>query len=305
MASSWPGLARRRRRLDLSDFSNGWPRDTPAKCTICPIGPRLIAIPIRFWKEREVWSCWRCLIAPPSRLSPDRAKAACRATLGGPTITILSATGSRHWPIGCAQSPEARVRGVVDTAPLLERDFAMLAGLGWIGKNTLLLNSRLGSWFFLAALATDLELDYDPPQATDHCGTCRACLDACPTDAFTAPYVLDARRCISYLTIELREPIPPDLRSGMGDWLYGCDVCQDVCPWNNKAPRTEEPAFAPDAARNPAQLAELFELSDEEFRRRFRDTPLCARSAADYCAMRRSCWATARIRRLSLRSFVG
>jgi epoxyqueuosine reductase len=173
-----------------------------------------------------------------------------------------------------AQSPEARVRGVVDTAPLLERDFAMLAGLGWIGKNTLLLNSRLGSWFFLAALATDLELEYDPAQATDHCGTCRACLDACPTGAFTAPYVLDARRCISYLTIELREPIPRDLRDSVGDWLYGCDVCQDVCPWNNKASLTDEPAFAPDAARNPAQLAELFEMSDEEFRRQFRDTPL-------------------------------
>jgi epoxyqueuosine reductase len=172
------------------------------------------------------------------------------------------------------RSPEARVRGVVDTAPLLEREFATLGGLGWIGKNTLLLNRRLGSWFFLAALATDLELEYDPAQGTDHCGTCTACLDACPTNAFTAPYVLDARRCISYLTIELREPIPLDLRASVRDWLYGCDVCQDVCPWNHKAPQTDEQAFAPDAMRNPAQLADLFELTDEAFRRRFRDTPL-------------------------------
>ncbi|MEO8493915.1 MAG: tRNA epoxyqueuosine(34) reductase QueG [Planctomycetota bacterium] len=170
--------------------------------------------------------------------------------------------------------PEASVRGVVDTAPLLEREFAQLAGLGWVGKNTLLLNKSLGSWFFLAALLTDQELDYDTPHETDHCGTCRACLDACPTDAFPQPYVLDATKCISYLTIELRDPIPEPLRAGMGDWVFGCDVCQDVCPWNHRVPPSDEPSFGPREDQNPLDLAELFYLSDEQFRARFRRTPL-------------------------------
>ncbi|MBL8828391.1 MAG: tRNA epoxyqueuosine(34) reductase QueG [Planctomycetaceae bacterium] len=173
-----------------------------------------------------------------------------------------------------AAQPGASARGVVDTAPLLEREFAQLAGLGWIGKNTLLLNRQWGSWFFLAALITDAELSYDPPHGTDHCGTCRACLDACPTDAFVAPYVLDARRCISYLTIELRGPIPADLREPLGDWVFGCDVCQDVCPWNHKVPTVHEPAFTPHTQSNPLDLNGLFELSDDQFRARFRHSPL-------------------------------
>jgi epoxyqueuosine reductase len=171
-------------------------------------------------------------------------------------------------------APEASVRGVVDTAPLLEREFAQLAGLGWIGKNTLVLNKEYGSWFFLAALLTDLELESDAPHVTDHCGTCRACLDACPTDAFVSPGVLDAARCISYLTIELRGPIPRELRPGIGEWLFGCDVCQDVCPWNSKAPLASEPAFFPVSDSNPLSLIELFDLDDEAFRQRFRHTPL-------------------------------
>jgi epoxyqueuosine reductase len=170
--------------------------------------------------------------------------------------------------------PTALARGVVDTAPLLEREFAQLAGLGWIGKHTLLINKPEGSYFFLAALLTDQELAYDEQFAAEHCGTCRACLDACPTNAFPEPYVLDATRCISYLTIELRGPVPTDLRPAIGDWLFGCDVCQDVCPWNHRAPESTEPAFQPHANSNPVDLVGLFELDDDAFRRRFRHTPL-------------------------------
>jgi epoxyqueuosine reductase len=188
------------------------------------------------------------------------------------------------------QSPGCSVRGVVDTAPLLEREFAALAGLGWIGKNTLLLNKQIGSWFFLAALLTDLEFDPDDPHAADHCGTCRACLDACPTGALVEPYILDSRRCISYLTIELRDAIPASLRPGVGDWLFGCDICQEVCPWNHHtwvarserrdgrglASSGREPPreFIPGINMNPIDLASLFSLDDDAFRKRFRHTPL-------------------------------
>ncbi|HEX6961379.1 MAG TPA: tRNA epoxyqueuosine(34) reductase QueG [Lacipirellula sp.] len=171
-------------------------------------------------------------------------------------------------------APGATTRGVVDTAPLLEREFAQLAGLGWIGKNTLTLSREAGSYFFLAALLTDQELKNDAPHASDHCGACTACLDACPTQAFPQPYVLDASRCISYLTIELKEQMPAELRTRVGDWLFGCDVCQEVCPWNRFAPVSSEHAFQPLGAMNPVALGELFDLTEDEFRRRFRKTPL-------------------------------
>jgi epoxyqueuosine reductase len=170
--------------------------------------------------------------------------------------------------------PGAHVRGVVDTAPLLEREFAKLAGIGWQGKNTMLISKRAGSYFFLSCLLVDFELAYDAPHETDHCGTCTACLDACPTNAFVKPNQLDARRCISYLTIELRDPIPRELRSGIGDWLFGCDICQDVCPWNRHAPQVEVPAFVPADNCNPVDLLALFELDEAAFRQRFRHTPL-------------------------------
>ncbi|GAB4149732.1 MAG: tRNA epoxyqueuosine(34) reductase QueG [Planctomycetaceae bacterium] len=172
------------------------------------------------------------------------------------------------------QLPGCRTRGVIDTAPLLERDFARLAGLGWFGKNTMLINKRQGSWLFLAALLTDVELEYDAPHETAHCGTCTRCLDACPTDAFPEAYVLDASRCLSYLNIELRDSISEEFRSKMGDWLFGCDICQDVCPWNRKAPISKEPAFQPVNDFAPADAISLLQLTPDEFRTRFRDTPM-------------------------------
>jgi epoxyqueuosine reductase len=171
--------------------------------------------------------------------------------------------------------PGCKTRCIVDTAPLLERDFARQAGLGWFGKNTMLLNKGIGSWFFLGGLLTDVVLTPDAPHETAHCGTCTRCLEACPTDAFVEPYVLDARKCISYLTIELRDqPVPAALREGMGEWLFGCDVCQDVCPWNRKAPVSEEAAFQPRADLSPADCLEMLTLNEAGFRARFQGTPL-------------------------------
>ncbi len=177
-------------------------------------------------------------------------------------------------------APECHGRGVVDTAPLLERDFARKAGLGWFGKNTMLLNKRLGSYFFLGALLLDIELSPDEPHEASHCGTCTACLDACPTDAFAGPGWLDSRRCISYLTIELRGTVPEALRSGIGAWGFGCDVCQEVCPWNRKAPPTNEPAFAPRDDLEHFDPVAMLEMADDEFRMRFRGTALLRAGAA-------------------------
>ncbi|HYV34853.1 MAG TPA: tRNA epoxyqueuosine(34) reductase QueG [Gemmataceae bacterium] len=172
------------------------------------------------------------------------------------------------------QVPRCQGRGVVDTAPLLERDIARRAGLGWFGKNAMLIHKHLGSYFFLGALLLDLALRPDSPHETQHCGTCTACLDACPTNAFTGPWNLDARRCISYLTIELRGAIPEELREPMGDWVFGCDICQEVCPWNRKAPDSAEPTFQQALPSGRVELIALLEMSEAEFRRRYRHTAL-------------------------------
>jgi epoxyqueuosine reductase len=173
-----------------------------------------------------------------------------------------------------AQCPGCRTRAVIDSAPMLERDFARAAGLGWFGKNTMLINKRQGSWIFLAGLLTDVDIEPDAPHETSHCGTCTRCLDACPTDAFPQPYVLDSRKCIAYLTIELKGPIPESLRGGVGDWLFGCDICQDVCPWNRKSPRKDDPAFRPRGDLNPADLKRVLDLDEQAFRRTFGDNAL-------------------------------
>lgn len=174
-----------------------------------------------------------------------------------------------------AEVPGTLSHGVSDSAPLLERDFARRAGLGWVGKNTMLLNKERGSFFLLAAFLTSLELTPDEPFAAGHCGTCTACLDACPTGAFVGPGVLDARRCISYLTIELKSAIPQELRPGIGAWLFGCDVCQDVCPWNRKA--AANPAFPTDPRLADIDAVEVLGLSAAEYAMRFAGTPLADR----------------------------
>lgn len=166
-------------------------------------------------------------------------------------------------------------RVYVDTGAILERDHAESAGLGFTGKNTMLIGPRRGSWFFLGELLTTLPLVCDTPHAMPTCGRCRRCLDACPTNAFPAPYVLDARRCISYLTIELKGWIPAALRPLMGNWIYGCDACQDVCPFNRFAPRIEDSPFAPpsvDAAAPP--LLDLLALDEAGFNARFAHSPI-------------------------------
>jgi epoxyqueuosine reductase len=163
-------------------------------------------------------------------------------------------------------------KAYVDTGPILERDLARRAGLGWFGKNTMLIHPRLGSFFFLGALLVDLELTADAPFESERCGTCTRCLDACPTQALVAPGVMDARRCISYLTIELKGAIPETLRSALGDHVYGCDVCQDVCPWNVRFARAlDEPALAP---RAEIDAVEMLALDDAGFRERYRGTAI-------------------------------
>ena len=170
-------------------------------------------------------------------------------------------------------TPPVQSRCYVDTGPLVERIYAKYAGVGWIGKNTCVINQKLGSWLFLGVILTSLELTADLP-APDRCGSCTRCIDACPTDAFIGPYQLDATRCISYLTIEKRGDIPGEMREGIGRHVFGCDICQDVCPWNRKAPATLLPEFQPrDGFVNPA-LDWLAEISAEEFREKFRGSPI-------------------------------
>jgi epoxyqueuosine reductase len=161
----------------------------------------------------------------------------------------------------------------VDTGPVVERVHAKYAGLGWFGKNTCLLNTQLGSWLFLGELILTIPLEYDRP-TPDHCGTCTRCLEACPTDAFLEPYVLDARRCISYLTIELKGAIPEALRPHMGQHIFGCDICQDVCPWNRKRHFTTDPGLQPLPQQVQPELADLAQLTPAAFKQRFRGTAL-------------------------------
>ena len=165
-------------------------------------------------------------------------------------------------------------RPFVDSAPVMEKPLAAQAGLGWIGKNTLLLNDKVGSWFFLGEIYISLKLPVDDNQQTDKCGNCRACLKVCPTDAFPEPYVLDARRCISYLTIESQEPIPEELRPLMGNRVFGCDDCQIICPWNRYSSKTQEIDFSPRHNLDNSDLVTLFEWTEDEFKQKTEGSPI-------------------------------
>ncbi len=166
-------------------------------------------------------------------------------------------------------------RGFVDSAPVLERSWAVRSGLGWVGKNGNLLNRHAGSFFFIATLITDLDLPADPPFSTDHCGTCTQCIDACPTDALVSPTVVDGSKCISYLTIELKDAlIPQDMHSSLDGWMFGCDVCQDVCPWNRFSKPHTEPHFTPIPQILNLSLGEWEQMTEAGFNEIFRKSPM-------------------------------
>ncbi|MGH2581683.1 MAG: tRNA epoxyqueuosine(34) reductase QueG [Anaerolineales bacterium] len=166
-------------------------------------------------------------------------------------------------------------RWYTDTGPILEREFAQRAGFGWIGRNTMLINPEKGSYFFLAEILLGIELEPDQPLETDHCGSCKRCIEACPTECILPDRTLDASRCISYLTIELKGRIPADLRPQMGDWIFGCDVCQAVCPWNERfALASGDPSFLPRVGHDIVELESELRLSVEKFNRKFQNSPV-------------------------------
>ncbi|HXH99136.1 MAG TPA: tRNA epoxyqueuosine(34) reductase QueG [Sphingobacteriaceae bacterium] len=165
-------------------------------------------------------------------------------------------------------------RAFVDSAPVLDKAWAKRSGIGWVGKNANLLNKNSGSFFFLAELIIDLELEYDVPANYDHCGTCTRCIDACPTEAIISPYVVDGSRCISYLTIELKNEIPSHFRDKMNNWMFGCDICQDVCPWNKFSIIHNEPAFNPREEFLEISGQDWQEVTEETFKRVFKNSPV-------------------------------
>ncbi|HEO64480.1 MAG TPA: tRNA epoxyqueuosine(34) reductase QueG [Spirochaetes bacterium] len=171
------------------------------------------------------------------------------------------------------QNKEALVKYYCDTGPILEKAYSQQSGIGWIGKNTCVINQKIGSWIFLGEILCSLPLNPDPP-AKNYCGTCRLCIDICPTEAIVAPYQLDSRKCISYLTIELRDTIPIDLRKDMGHHLFGCDLCQSVCPWNRNPPESPMDTFYPRQDIRNRSLEEWLDLDEEGFRSIFKQNPV-------------------------------
>ena len=174
-----------------------------------------------------------------------------------------------------AEDRNAEGKICVDTAPMMDKAWAVRAGLGWLGKHTNLITTDIGSWIFIGEIILNLELEYDVQIVEDHCGTCTACLDACPTNAIVEPYVVDSRKCISYATIELRDDkLPSDVAANMEGWLYGCDICQDVCPWNRFETPTDESRFEPRDGETAIDLDAILSLTPETYAERFRRTAI-------------------------------
>lgn len=171
--------------------------------------------------------------------------------------------------------PGADGKACVDTAPIMDKAWAVRAGLGWMGKHSNVITKEYGSWIFIGEIVLNLELEYDSPVLTDHCGNCTACLDACPTQAIVEPYVVDSRKCLSYATIELRTPdLPPKVSGHMEGWLYGCDICQDVCPWNRFEKPTDEARFEPRENETAIELDRILDFTPEEYAARFRKSAI-------------------------------
>lgn len=235
----------------------------------------------------------RAVVVLDNYFSPDTEK-----PLGPKTARYARGEDYHHATLTRLEHLAAFLRGYgakvarpyVDTGPIAERELAQRAGLGWIGKNTMLLRPGLGSWFFIAEVLTDLTLQIDSPFETDHCGSCTRCLEACPTGAFVEPRVLDATRCISYVTIEQKGPIPQEIADRLSGWAFGCDICNEVCPWNERfsAP-TGIPAFRPRGELDNADRGHFENMDEAEFWRRFGDTALARPGLAN---MRRN-WSAA------------
>ncbi|ABC32059.1 iron-sulfur cluster binding protein, putative [Hahella chejuensis KCTC 2396] len=237
----------------MADHGNK--RSRPAE--LLPGALRVISVRMDYWPEQKGKA--------QARLEQDQSAYVSRYAVGRDYHKLMRKRLAQLGKRIQEEIAESAYRVFVDSAPVLERALAQKAGLGWIGKNTMLINPKAGSYFFLGELFTDLPLPIDAPYPKYHCGSCSACLDLCPTKAFVAPHILDARRCISYLTIELKGDIPEELRPMMGNRIFGCDDCQMVCPWNKFSRLTGEKDFSPRHRLDSAELLELFEWTEEQF----------------------------------------
>jgi epoxyqueuosine reductase len=211
--------------------------------------------------------------SPTQQLDPDAPKIS-KYAYGKDYHTVIKEKLAELLAFIQSEIGEVAGRCFVDSAPVMDKAWAQKAGLGWRGKNSNLISREAGSFFFLAELIIDLDLAYDSPFVNDHCGSCTRCIDACPTDAIAAPYVVDGSKCISYLTIELKNEIPNEFKGKMDNWMFGCDICQDVCPWNKFAIAHQEPAFSPSDLLLKLNKNELYDITEEVFSTIFKNSPV-------------------------------